>query len=97
MHFPQGTYVSGNDSSLAELRETSSVMPRPRPIPAEVTPDNFRWWMKLQLLCSEEQVDLLGFDYFTEIWLVVVAAENGLRVGYWSHDPYEAGPADAPP
>jgi len=93
-HFPELPYVSGNDSSLAFLREASEVVPRPRPIPAEVTDDNFRQWMKLQLLCSEEQADALGFDHFTEVWLIVVAHDGYLRVGYWSHNPYECGPIE---
>jgi hypothetical protein len=89
MLYPMEPYVSGNSSTLAELREVPSFLPGPRPIPAEVTEANFRQWMKVQLLCSGEQADQLDVDYLTEIWLVVVELDGELRVGYWSHDPYE--------
>lgn len=91
--YPAVPYVSGNPSSLESLREKKSWLPRPRPIPVEVTDANFRQWMKLQLLCSEEQAQQLDLDYLTELWLIVVEIPDGLRVGYWAHDPYECPPA----
>ena len=87
-HYPEVPYVSGNSSDLASLREKKDWMPAARPIAAEVTPENFRQWMNLQLQCSEEQADELGFDYFTELWLIVCETPEGLRVGYWSHSGY---------
>jgi hypothetical protein len=30
----------------------------------------------------------LNFDNFTDVWLIVVELDEGLRVGYWSHDAY---------
>lgn len=59
-----------------------------RPVPTEVTDDNLRYWMKLQLQCSDAQLATLGFDAFCEVWLAVVQTEEGLRVGYWSHGAY---------
>ncbi len=88
MHYPEVPYVSGNSSDLAFLREKTDWMPAPRAIAGEVTPENFRQWMTLQLQCSEEQMDELGFDYFTELWLIVCETPDGLRVGYWSHGAY---------
>jgi hypothetical protein len=47
-----------------------------------------RYWMKLQLQCSDEQMATLGFDAFCEVWMAVVDTPEGLRVGYWSHGAY---------
>ena len=93
-HYPKVPYVSGNETSLEFLRKKPSWLPRPRPIPHEITPENFRWWMQIQLQCDEEQANRLDCDYLTDIWLIVVEFGSELRVGYWSHDPYEVAPAD---
>jgi amino acid transporter len=50
---------------------------RSAPIPAEVTEQNFRQWMNIQLQCSEEQQREL--DFLTDVWLVVVELDEGLR------------------
>ena len=47
-----------------------------------------RDWMKLELPCSDEQVDSLDFDVFCEVWMALVATRDGLRVGYWSQGAY---------
>jgi hypothetical protein len=59
-----------------------------RPVPPGVTDDNVRWWLRLQLACSDDQMEELGFDYFCEAWIAVVDTEEGLRAGYWSQGPY---------
>ena len=59
-----------------------------RDIPAEVTDDNVRYWMKLRVQCSDEQMDELGFDCFCEVWMAGVETAEGLRVGYWSQGAY---------
>jgi hypothetical protein len=38
-----------------------------RDVPIEVTDDNVRYWMKVQLQCSAEQMERLGFDSFCEV------------------------------
>lgn len=96
LQYPTVPYVSGNDSSLEDLREKTSWLPRPRPIPLEVTAGNFKQWFKLQLQCSPEQADEIDVDYLTEIWLIVVEHASELRVGYWVHDPYEVAPEGWP-
>lgn len=85
VHYPEVYEVSGNASTLADLRDDEDF---PRAIAAEVTEDVFRQWMKLQLQCSQEQAITLGFDYFSEVWAIVVEIDEGLRIGYWSHSPY---------
>ena len=89
LHFPEIAQIDGNSSSLSSLREAPSWQPRGRPIPEEVNEANFRQWMNIQLKCSESQAEELDLDFLTDIWLVVVELEEGLRVGYWSHNPYE--------
>lgn len=89
LHYPAQVRVDGNTSTLEELRQVPSWLPRGRPIPQEVTADNFRQWMNLQLECSEEQAEELELDFLSDTWLIVVELEEGLRVGYWAHDPYE--------
>ena len=59
-----------------------------RDVPVEVTDDNVRYWMKLQLQGSDEQMAKLGFDSFCEVWISVVETAEGLRVGYWSQGAY---------
>ena len=61
---------------------------RVRPLAPEVTDENVRYWMKLELPCSEEQADALDFDVFCEVWMALVATRDGLRVGYWSQGAY---------
>jgi len=59
-----------------------------RPVADELTDGNFRYWLKMQLMCSDEQMDEFGFDFFAEVWMAVVATDEGLRVGYWSRGAY---------
>lgn len=89
LHYPEVYNLGWNRSNLAGLREKKSRMPRPAPIPKEVTEANFRQWMKMELCCSELQVEKLQFDVFAVPWFMVVETESGLRVGYWTHDPYD--------
>jgi len=89
LHFPEVAQIDGNSSSLSDLRKAPSWQPRGRPISEDVNEANFRQWMNIQLQCSESQAETLELDFLTDIWLVVVELEEGLRVGYWSHNPYE--------
>src|SRR5262245_32674876 len=59
-----------------------------RDVSPEVTDENMRYWLKLQLLCSDDQMATLGFDFFCEVWMAVVTTDEGLRVGYWSQGAY---------
>ena len=82
--------VGGNNHTNAtELRKPLSWdAGRMRPVPAEVTDATMRYWMRLQLQCSDDQMEALNFDSFAEVWLAVVETSEGLRVGYWSHGAY---------
>ena len=61
---------------------------RVRPVADEVTDANMRFWMQLRLQCSDEQMEALGFDTFSDTWIAVVTTGGGLRVGYWSQGAY---------
>lgn len=90
LKYPEAVQIDGNSSPLADLRKAKSWQPRGRPIPDEVNDANFRQWMNIQLKCSEAQAEELELDFLSEIWLVVVELDEGLRVGYWSHNAYES-------
>jgi hypothetical protein len=38
-----------------------------------------KYWARVQLQCSDEQMEHLGFDYFAEVWMAVVETAEGLR------------------
>jgi len=92
MHYPEHPEpeIGGNDHTNAtSLREPISWEgDRVRPVPEELTDENMRYWMRMQLQCSEEQMETLEFDFFSETWLAVVETPEGLRVGYWSMSAY---------
>jgi hypothetical protein len=92
MHYPEGPEpeLGGNGFTKAtDLREPISFAGgKVRNVAPEVTDENVRYWLKLQLLCSEEQMETLGFDAFCEVWMAVVQSAEGLRVGYWSQGAY---------
>jgi len=92
LHYPEHPEpdLGGNGFTKAtQLREPISFAGgKLREVAAELTDDNVRYWLKLQLQCSDEQMDSLGFDSFCEVWMAVVETPEGLRVGYWSQGAY---------
>jgi hypothetical protein len=92
LHYPENPEpeIGGNDFTKASaLREPISFQGgKVRPVAPEVTHENMRYWLKVQLQCSDEQMNDLGFDYLCEIWAAVVDTPEGLRVGYWSQGAY---------
>src|SRR5262245_16327718 len=66
---PKVTRVSGNISRLADLRAFSTWAP-PRKIPREVTEENFRKWMVVELKPGAE--DAMDFDFWARFWAIVV-------------------------
>jgi len=87
--FPDPAVDGNRHTNATALREPISwAGGKVRPVAPEVTDANMRYWMSLKLLCSDEQMDTLGFDAFSETWLAVVATDDGLRVGYWSQGAY---------
>jgi hypothetical protein len=92
LHYPEHPEpgVDGNSHTKAtELRAPLSFAGgKVRPVPAEVTDANMRYWLSLQLLCSDEQIEAMDFDCFCEVWAAIVSTPEGLRVGYWSQGAY---------
>jgi len=92
MHYPGSPEPEVDGNALinaTELRKPVSWHNgKVRLVADEVTDDNMRYWMKLQLPCSDEQMESLGFDHFCEVWMAIVQTAEGLRVGYWSQGAY---------
>jgi len=92
MQYPEYREPEGggnNFMNATALREPISFQGnRVRALAPEVNDENIRYWLKLQLQCSDEQMEKLGFDYFAETWMAVVETADGLRVGYWSQGAY---------
>ena len=92
MHYPEypEPQVDGNNFMTAtQLREPISFAGnKVRDVAPEVTDANVRYWLSIQLQCSDEQMEKLGFDRFCEVWVSVVEIGEGLRVGYWSQGAY---------
>jgi hypothetical protein len=91
MHYPDypEPEVGGNTYvNATELRKPSSWAGGVRDVAPEVTDENMRYWARMQLQCSDEQMAELDFDYFAEVWMAVVETDEGLRVGYWSQGAY---------
>jgi hypothetical protein len=87
--YPEPSVDGNNFMNATKLREPISFQGgKTRAVAPEVTDQNMRYWMKLQLQCSDEQMAKLNFDAFCEVWLAVVTTPEGLRVGYWSQGAY---------
>ena len=87
--YPEPDVGGNNFMNATALREPISFQGnKVREVAPEVTDENVRYWLKLQLQCSDEQMEKLGFDFFAETWMAVVETPDGLRVGYWSQGAY---------
>ncbi len=87
--YPEPELGGNGFTKATQLREPLGFMGgKVRLVAPEVTDDNVRYWMKLQLQCSDEQMERLGFDHFCEVWAAVCQTGEGLRVGYWSQGAY---------
>ena len=87
--YPEPSVDGNTFLNATKLREPISwAGNKVRPVAPEVTDENMKFWMKLQLQCSDEQMAALGFDHFCEVWAAIVGTEEGLRVGYWSQGAY---------
>jgi hypothetical protein len=91
-HYPEYPEpgLDGNGFTKAtQLREPISFTGgKVRNVTPEATDDDVRCWLKLQLQCSDAQMEKLGFDSFCEVWIAVVGTTEGLRVGSWSQGAY---------
>lgn len=75
-----GAYVTAEgEESLEDLRAARPLEP-PRRIPAEVTLGNFRNWLRVRF--TPGGAPGVEIDAWFDAWLLVVEAEDELRVGY---------------
>ncbi|WP_091013706.1 hypothetical protein [Azotobacter beijerinckii] len=92
LHYPEypEPELGGNGFTKAtQLREPISFAGgKVRCIAPEMIDANTRYWMSMKLLCSDEQIESLNFDFFCEVWIAVVESTEGLRAGYWSQGAY---------
>jgi hypothetical protein len=87
--YPEPELGGNSHTKATQLRQPPSWdADSVRPIPPELTDDKVRWWLSMQLQCSDDQMDELGLDYLCETWMAVVDTDDGLRVGYWNQRPY---------
>jgi hypothetical protein len=76
--YPVDFDVDGNSSTIDSLREPRSYAPD-RPIPEEVTRENFRKWLCIQFLAGDD-VDV---DAWFDFWAAVVETDGRLALGYF--------------
>jgi hypothetical protein len=92
MHYPEhpDPDVGGNQfMNASELRKPIAFANnKVRSVSPDLTDENMRYWMRVQLQCSDEQMEKLKFDFFCEVWMAVVRTPDGLRVGYWGQGAY---------
>jgi hypothetical protein len=87
--YPEPSVDGNTYMNATKLREPISFAGgKVRNVAPELTDANMKFWMKLQLQCSDEQMERLSFDFFAEVWLAVAETDEGLRVGYWSQGAY---------
>ena len=76
--YPVDFEVDGNSSTIDQLREHRSYAPD-RPIPGEITGENFRKWLCIQFLAGDD-VDI---DAWFDFWAIVVEENGRLALGYF--------------
>ena len=78
------SYVSTRNSGwLGEGRSYSGTGDLAKPIADEVTEENFRKWMCIQFMPSEEAQDDLDIDAFLDFWMAVVEVNGQFKIGYF--------------
>lgn len=77
---PQAFEIDWNSSLLASLRADRSFAPN-RSIDEQITNDNFKHWICIQFQPTQDQPWEL--DAFFDLWLIIVALDTGLAIGYY--------------
>ncbi len=77
---PQPTRFSldANRSTYEQLRNPEGFPPRSEPFHPELTADNFRLWMCIELMPAEDS----EWDACYDLWLAAVDVNGRLAVGY---------------
>ncbi|MBI3649642.1 MAG: hypothetical protein HY231_01190 [Acidobacteria bacterium] len=79
------SYISTRNSGWlgAERPNYSSAGDLLKPLADEVTADNFRQWMCIQFMPTEEAQNDLDIDAFLDFWMAVVEVDGQLQIGYF--------------
>src|ERR1051325_6532771 len=79
---PSHFEIDSNSCKLDDLKGEMSYR-EPRPIPNEVTAENFRQWMVIQFMPNHEEQDELGIDAWLDWWMILVEVEGEYRIGFF--------------
>ncbi|HKO05787.1 MAG TPA: hypothetical protein VJW51_13610 [Candidatus Acidoferrales bacterium] len=71
--------VDGNSCTLDDL-EVDEHSPPTKPLPPEITNQNFRKWMVIQFLPDPEEET--GYDACFDLWMALVEVDGALKIGY---------------
>jgi len=77
---PPGEFeLDANSCGLEDL-EVDESSPPTRPLPPEITPENYRKWMVIQFKPDPEQET--GYYACFDLWMALVEVDGALRIGY---------------
>jgi hypothetical protein len=71
--------IDGNSCGLEDL-EVDEHSPPTRPLPPEITDQNYRKWMVIQFKPDPEQET--GYDACFDLWMALVEVDGALKIGY---------------
>ena len=71
--------VDSNSCGLEDLT-VDPHSPPTRPLPGEITPQNYRQWMVIQFKPAED--DETGYDACFDLWMALVEVNGALKIGY---------------
>ena len=80
-----GSYLSTRNSGwLGENRSGySSAGDLVKPLADDVTDENFRQWMCIQFMPSEEAQGNIDIDAFVDFWMALVEVDGQFKIGYF--------------
>jgi glucan biosynthesis protein len=71
--------LDGNSCQLSDL-EVDEYSPPTRPLPSEITEQNFRKWMCIQF--QPDAAAETGYDACFDLWMALVDVDGSLKIGY---------------
>jgi hypothetical protein len=71
--------VDSNSCGLEDLT-VDEHSPPTRPLPPEITPQNYRQWMVIQFKPAAD--DESGYDACFDLWIALVEVDGALKAGY---------------
>jgi hypothetical protein len=71
--------LDGNSCMLEDL-EVDEFSPPTRPLPPEITNENFRKWMVIQF--KPDPAQETGYDACFDLWMALVDVDGALKIGY---------------